>query len=88
MEMIYKAKFRMNGVTYYINTKNKAKRDAAVDIHRDAGIAVEVYEAPARVQPPADVPGDDVSARAAAGGELAEAGTIAPVEGAPAGSPF
>jgi hypothetical protein len=60
--MMYKAKFRANGVTYYINTKNRERRDAAVEFHRSAGIDVEVYEAPAHAQPepaPAD-PGTDV----------------------------
>jgi hypothetical protein len=54
MHTIYKAKFRANGVTYYINTRNEAKRDAAVDFHRSAGIEVETYQTEVEDAPASD----------------------------------
>ena len=45
MPIMYKAKFRANGVTYYINTRTEEKRDRVVEFHRRAGLDVEVYQA-------------------------------------------
>jgi len=70
MTTMFKAKFRANGVTYYINTRSEEKRDRAAEFHRRSGIDVEVYQSEVAAAAPeaAVVEQAEAEAHAAGGG--------------------
>lgn len=92
MTTMYKAKFRANGVTYYINTRSEEKRDRAAEFHRRAGIDVEVYQSEVAAAPEPEAPVIAAEGSEAAVVEQAEAEAHAAGGGAPgvavAESPF